>query len=301
MRGGRDRGREIGLARGPLAMRILAAVRFSIIAVALLGTYPVLHAGPGLVGVEHGRAHAGDSGAPAEVLASGKALFEEQEYKRAVRKLSALVDDRSATPTLRVQALELIALSYVILGQEKRGVEAFWRLLEIDPRHELTQDFDARKIREVFQRVRDQFFVAGLAHQPPATARAGDKLELAAEVTEGDALVKGVTLLARKQGEPVYAPAPFRQNGGNRWLLRWPPPPSGSPYVLEYYLEAQDIGGRLIGLQGNPGAPLTIAVEPGGSSVAASRSTPWYQRWYTYAGGGFLAGVGTALLVTAIR
>lgn len=253
----------------------------------------------------HGRVLAqpaqGGSSDASEMLAGGRALFEEQEYKRAVRKLSTLADDRSAVPTLRVQALELIALSYVILGQEKRGEEAFWKLLQIDPRHELAQDFDAEKIREVFQRVREQFFLAGLAHQAPDAARAGRPLELQVEVRKGDALVKGVTLLARKQGETVYAPAPFRQNGGNRWLLRWSPPTETSAYVLEYYLEAQDIGGRLIGLQGNPGAPMTIPVQPGVGVTVAPLPAPWYQRWYTYAGGGFLVGASTVLLITAIR
>jgi hypothetical protein len=280
-------------------MQTSTAVRLSTIIVATLCVYAALHAG--LAVAERGRAHADqEPSAAAEVLASGKALFEEQEYRRAVRKLATLADDRSATPTLRVQALELIALSHVILGHEKRGEETFWRLLEMDPRHDLSQDFEASKIREVFQRVRDQFFLARLAHQVPATAMAGDQLELQAEVQKGDALVKGVTLLARKRGEPVYAPAPFRQNGGDRWLLRWPVPPSTSSYVLEYYLEAQDIGGRLIGLQGNPGAPLAIQVAPGGVDSAA-RPTPWHRRWYSYAGGGFLVGAGTVLLITAIR
>jgi hypothetical protein len=280
-------------------MRTSATVRSTTIAFAALCFYAVLHAG--LVVAERGRAHADQEADPAaEALASGKALFEEQEYKRAVRTLSALVDDRSATPTLRVQALELVALSHVILGQEKRGEETFWRLLEIDPRHELSQDFEASKIREVFQRVREQFFLVGLAHEAPARTTAGDPLEFEAEVTKGDALVKGVTLLARKQGEPVYAPARFRRGGGNVWSLRWPVPPSTSAYVLEYYLEAQDVGGRLIGLQGNPSAPLALQVAAGGVEPAP-RSTPWYRRWYTYAGSGFLVGAGTVLLITAIR
>jgi len=237
-----------------------------------------------------------------ERLARGKALFEDLEYRKAIRTLAPVTKDPAATRAQRLRAFEVIGLSYLILGEEGRAREAFQDLLAIDPGYQLRDDTGSPKIRDFFDQVKREYvpgYDAGasaeLEHSAPRAATAGRRVELEVTIKEGNALVKGVVAIYRRRGVLAYTKSVhFRQVRKRKWRARFKVPASREPSVLEYYVEARDIGGRALGRLAGPETPLAIPVAAGGTGGRA-----WYGRWYVIAGGVAAAGIGAVLLSTS--
>lgn len=236
-------------------------------------------------------------------LARGKALFRDQEYRKAIRVLAPLRRDSRATRAQRLRALELIGLSYLIVGDRRRAREAFQDLLAIDPGYQLRDDTGSPKIRRFFDRVKRDYVpgfdakaVAELEHSAPSGANAGRRLELDVTIKKGEAKVREVVAKLRRRGVLGYGlTANFRKRKGNTWRAKLVPPASTDGYVLEYYLEARDGTGKALGRVAGPETPLSIPVAPG----SPRRKTRWYKRWYFVAGGAAVLGLGAALLITS--
>ena len=234
-------------------------------------------------------------------LADGKTQFDELEYAQAIRTLAPIPHDPAATRADRLRALELIGLSYLILGEEVRAREAFQDLLAIDPGYQLRDDTGSPKIREFFDRVKrayvpgfDPSQAAELDYAAPPSASAGRRVEFAVRVREGGAMVKELVVAWRRRGVLDYSEAPARSLDDNRWRARFDLPAAQRAYAIDYYIEARDIAGRAIGRIGGPETPLSLRVSAGGLD-----DTPWYARWYVIAGGAVLVGISSALLITS--
>ncbi len=250
-----------------------------------------------------GPAHAApDAGARVRKhLARGKALFQDLEYKKAIRVLSQVVRDPAASREQRLQAYGLIGQSYLILGNKQRAREAFEQLLAIDPGYQLRDETGSPKIRDFFDQVKRDFVpdtaaaAAELEHSAPLGATGGRDVEIEVVVTSGGDQVKSIAAVMRRRGVLAYTRSvKLRHIGNNRWRARFKAEPSAEPYVLEYYIEARDLVGRDVGRVAGPETPLALPVAAGGGGK------PWYRRWYTFAGGGAaLIAIGTALLVTS--
>src|SRR5262249_59886408 len=76
------------------------------------------------------------------------------------------------------------------------------------------------------------------------------------------------------------------------------PPHETVPYVLEYYVEARDVAGRVVSRIGGPEEPLSIDV-----AGAPLPPPPWYKRWgvWSAARGAGAAGTRAAVPVSAER
>ncbi|HUH04178.1 MAG TPA: hypothetical protein VML75_19405 [Kofleriaceae bacterium] len=238
-----------------------------------------------------------------ERLARGLELFGELEYRDCIRALAPVPKDSTATRAQRLRALELIGLSYLILGEEARAREAFEDLLAIDPGYQLRDDTGSPKIRDFFDAVKrayvpgfDSEHVSELAHSAPVGAVAGRAVEVVVEVSRGADHVKSMVMLVRRRGVLGYSkPIELRRLADARWRARFDAPASEDAYVLEYYVEARNIAGGGVGRVGGPETPLALTVAAGHQP-----QRPWYQRrWYVIAGGAALVGIGTALIVTS--
>jgi hypothetical protein len=236
-------------------------------------------------------------------LARGKALFDDQDYRKAIRMLAPVRRDAAATRAQRLRALELIGLSYLILGDRRRAREAFQDLLAIDPGYQLRDDTGSPKIRRFFDKVKRDYVpgfdaksVAELEHAAPAGANAGRRLELEVSIKRGSDKVREVVAKLRRRGVLEYKlSASFRHIKGNTWRARVVPPASRDRYVLEYYVEARDGTGKSLGRVAGPETPLSIPVAPG----SPPEKKRWYKRWYVVAGGAAVLGLGAALLITS--
>lgn len=251
------------------------------------------------------RARAQDAGARIRKrLVVGKKLFDNLEYRKAIRALRPVTTASVATRAQRLRAHELIGLSYLILGNKKRARAAFEDLLTIDPGYQLSDDSGSPKIRRFFDRVKRAFVPNAstdrveLSHAAPTSAVGARRVEIELLVGRGAGQVKEVNLWYRRRGLLRYRKQRFvpygQRKGKDRWRARFSAPATDQPAALDYYIEAKDIAGRVVGRVAGPVAPLSIALSPGAVS-----KTPWYRRWYVIAGGAAALGIGTALLFSA--
>jgi hypothetical protein len=283
-------------------------------------------AGPGRAGLGCydgwiGEAAAADPGAKVRArLAEGKKLYDEQEYRKAIRELAPVARDPAATRAQRLKALELLGLCWFILGAEAEARDAFEDLLAIDPGYQLREVTGSPKIEAFFAEVKKAYVPdAGaqgvlLEHAAPAGGSAGRRLELEARVERGGDLVKDVLVRWRRQGELTFRDVTMNRgsekggasdgdagsaNGadaGQSWRARFTPPGDAQGYVLEYYLEARDLGGRAVARVGGPESPLTLQLGAG----RGGDERAWYGRWYVWAGGVVVLGAAaTAIAIAA--
>jgi tetratricopeptide (TPR) repeat protein len=230
-------------------------------------------------------------------LEIGERRYLDQDYRAAVEVLAAVLGDPVATNAERARAFEYIGLSWLILGKPKKAREAFEDLLSIDPHYTLTDPSRSPKLRQFFEQVREKFVPgygggpagqAELEHDAPRGAVAGRPIEIAAVVQRSETPVAQVTLQARQRGLLTFSGRPLTPTDG-AFRLRFTPPADPAGYVLEYYLEASDERGRVLGRIGSPERPIALEVR----GAQAARDRLWYRRWWVWT----LIGVGAGALV----
>ncbi len=227
-------------------------------------------------------------------MAEGEQRYQEQEYRAAVEAFDAVVHDPVATQAERARAYEYLGMSWLILGKKPKARAAFEELLAIDPHYTLSDPSHSPKLREFFEDVRSSFVPgygkaegeAELEHAAPTGATAGRPLEMQVVVIRNPQLVRSVTLHTRRQGLITFAAEPMRGEAG-RYRLSYAPPRDVVGYTLEYYVEARDDKGRVVGRVASPERPIPLAVQ----GVPAP-PTPWYKRWYVWAAVGAVAAGG---------
>ncbi|MCU1278028.1 MAG: hypothetical protein JWM53_1574, partial [bacterium] len=236
-------------------------------------------------------------------MTEGEQRYQNQEYRAAIEAFDAVVHDPIATRVDRARAYEYLGMSWLILGKKPKARAAFEELLAIDPHYTLSDPTHSPKLREFFEEVRTSFVPgygksegdAELEHDAPTSAVAGRTLEMHVVVIRGAPLVRQVTLHVRRQGMLEYVDQPMRGDAG-RWKLSYAPPRDVVDYTLEYYVEARDDKGRVVGRVASPERPIPLAVH-GVPNVAAG-PTPWFKRWYVWAAvGGVVAGAAIAGVV----
>ncbi len=268
---------------------IVAARRKSqrIAALAALALLPALVARPALAD------SGGNSRRIEKRLAKGKALFDDQEYKKAIRKLEPVADNSKASTAQRVRALELIGLSHLILERRSGARKSFEALLALEPGHKLEDDFGSEKIRRFYTQVRHEYLAVNgpalLEHTPPESARGGRKVDISVHVSKGSAVVKELFVMLHRPGEK-YRAVQMRPRGDDRWRARLALPGAKKPYKFKYYIEGRDIAGRAIAWHGSAQYPVELSVDAGSNKRA------WYKRWYVIMGGVAVIAVGAAIV-----
>lgn len=238
-------------------------------------------------------------------LARGQKLFDDQEYGAAIQSLTPITRDARATRSQRLRALELIALAQFIKGDRAAARGTFERILDIDPGYQLRDTSGSPKIRAFFDELKkklvpsyDPSAGAELEHAAPRGGTAGRPIELEVHATRGADRVFEIVVATRRRGELAYRTTPAAPRGDQRWRARVTPELSSKPYVLEYYVEAHDVGGATIARIAAPDVPLELALS-GGAATAVAR--PWYGRWYVIAGAAAVAAGTTGLVFWATR
>lgn len=232
----------------------------------------------------------------AKQLKRGQAAFQDQDYEKAIRRLRKVADNDRASEGQRTRALELVGLAQFILGKRRRARETFVELVVMNPGYDLRDDFGSAEIRETFEQVKNEFLEENapveLKLSRVVPVRSGQRATIEVDVEIGDEQVKEIVVMARGRGGGDYRQTAMTPKGENRWRARVPTPLSTQNFVLEYYIESRDIGGRANARLGNPGEPRTL-------DIGARASKPWYRRWYTIAGGVAVIGIATVLIATA--
>jgi hypothetical protein len=104
---------------------------------------------------------------------------------------------------------------------------------------------------------REDTFPPLVKHRPPAKTRAGEEFELAAEITDPNAIFSP-TLYWRVAGAPEFTPTPLKQKDIQTYAAAVPPQEPGE---LQYFIEAFDALGNGPARDGTPSYPHTVTVE----------------------------------------
>ena len=273
------------MRRGSYTSALLLSVAL-LLAVPLASPRPALAASPQI----------------AAALRRGKAAYGKQDYERTLKLLQPVVIDPKTTISQKIDALELLGLSYLILGDNKRSREAFENLLGLDPAHQLRDRSGSPKLRQFFLAVKEHFLPgfnsseqAQLEHRAPRGARAGRRVEFSVVVRS--AVVTQVVIRWRRAGLLTYRQARAKVRGRQRvaaFLL----PEDRESYRLEYYVEARGGSGHAVARLGSPGHPLSLKVE---GSQGRRRSEPVYKRWWFWTAIGVAVVGGTVAAIAASR
>ncbi len=236
------------------------------------------------------------------LLEKGHRRFTELEYREAIRILAPIPHEATATTAQKVDALELIGISHLILGDEEQAGRAFGDLLAIEPDHALRFDDGSPKIRNFFDDVRrgdvrnvDPSASVQIQHSAPQRAVGGKPFELDARILAGADKAKDVVVRWRKRGRGAYAETGMRENKPGVWRAAINAPAAASGYVLDYYIEVRGIANSAIGRVGAPEMPLGLPVAAG----SAASASHWYSRWYVIAGGAAAITLGAVLVFSA--
>ncbi len=84
----------------------------------------------------------------------GLSQFQDLEFASAITTLREVANDTEASPSKRLLALELIAISHLSLGSGDKARAAFAALLALRPDYELRHHDGSPKVSAVFEEVR---------------------------------------------------------------------------------------------------------------------------------------------------
>jgi tetratricopeptide (TPR) repeat protein len=230
-------------------------------------------------------------------LTQARRQYMSQEYERVVRLLAPLVQSPLATISEKVEAYELLGLSYLILGDTKLAREAFENLLGLDPGHQLRDPSDSPKLRMFFESVKEAFVpgykgrsvLVTLEHSAPTVATAGRRAEFGVLVAEGGKDLGVVQLRWRRAGLVTYEVAPMTRNG-QQLSVAFLLPADATSYKLEYYFEARDTRGQVVTRLASPERPMVLVV---GGAPRPPQSI--FRRWWFWT----IIGVAVVGVVTA--
>ncbi|MDO9018448.1 MAG: hypothetical protein Q8S73_42410 [Deltaproteobacteria bacterium] len=240
------------------------------------------------------------TGANAQLVATGRQQFDDLRYEEAVQTLSAALLRRGNTPAQEVAIYELLGLAYLALNRDEESEGAFRLMLARDPEHALDAG-QAPRVRDFYQAAVDRWVRDGrpgvprtsdgarverpvnIDHRSPAQHTAGVLLTLTAQITDPDRRAEALVLAYRAGSRGLFRRLRTSRSAGV--FSAAIPPEEVRPPVVEYYLEAVDPRGIAVASRGDAFAPLRVV-------VPAAEATPITSRWWFWTGAAaVLAGV----------
>jgi hypothetical protein len=240
----------------------------------------------------------------ARLIAEGRRHYRELSYLDAVDVLRRALASPGTSDAQRVEALEVLGSSLVVLDRDAEARRAFEALFALDPYHRVREPSGSPKIARFVARVRADVVpdaaldpAVELRAELPRAGRIGEPIRLTLSAHPPDA-VHGVRLFVRSAGEASWTGRPAEPRGEGRFQLRLPARERADE--LELYAVGRDAARRVVARAGSPLSPLVLPIR-----LAPDRpETPVWERWWLWAavGGGALAlavGVAVAAAVAA--
>jgi hypothetical protein len=242
---------------------------------------------------------------PQDLVARGRALFDDQQYEESIQTLSAALVRPINTKSQKVEIYRLLALDYITLGRKDEAESAVRGLLSLEPDYTLPPA-ESPRFRDFFTDVKQRWEGEGrpglvketaaapppvsMRHNSPSQVDPRTQIDLTARLDDAGHRVESVKLFYRSGSHGKFDVTDASLDGGS--VRASVPPEAVRPPLVEYYLQGFDKGGLAIVSRGDAGMPLRIAVpEPsrgwilpvaiGGGVLAAA----------AVVGGLFLAGV----------
>ncbi len=235
--------------------------------------------------------------APADLVAKGQELFDDQQYEESIQTLSAALLRPSNTKEQKVEIYRLLALNYITLGRKDEADNAVRGLLVVRPDYELPES-ESPKFRDFFKEAREKWEAEGrpglgketgperqvtIRHNTPASAEPDKTIVLKASLDDPNKRHASVKFYYRTGSKGEFTEGPTELEDENETVKVKVPGSAVKPPLLDYYFEVLDAKGSVIAQRGDSMAPLRIAIE----GTNAGGGTGWVLP--VAIGGGILA------------
>jgi tetratricopeptide (TPR) repeat protein len=214
-----------------------------------------------------------------DLVARGRALFDDQQYEESVQTLSAALLRPNNTKAQRVEIYRLLALNYITLNHKDEAESAVRGLLALQPDYALPAS-ESPRFRDFFADVKKRWEGEGrpglvkeseappvpvtMQHVSPSQVDKHTQVDLTAKLVDPQNRVTSVKLFFRAGSKGKFDEVEADVTSGD--VKASIPPDSVKPPIVEYYLIGLDKGGLPIVSRGDATAPLRIAV-PGGTGA----------------------------------
>ena len=229
-------------------------------------------------------------------LAQADVELEQGELETAQARLRIALLRGPHPYELYVRLVEKLAVVESFLELEAQALATFDMLLALDPIHVLSYE-TSPKATQTFEKARK---AAGARAAPEVQVSWPYDLEVSQPVpidvevvADPKQFLARATLFARRRGEPTFSAVDIRLPArGRHESIRLPALDTGKPEVYEVYLTAFDRRGNEVLRWAGPAEPRVIA-------LAHQPPTPWYRKWWVWAGVGAAAALATGIVVFA--
>ncbi|HUU04021.1 MAG TPA: tetratricopeptide repeat protein [Myxococcota bacterium] len=237
-------------------------------------------------------------------LKEAKILYDNLQYRDALKKLKTAIRVKGTTRKDIVEIYKYMGSIYIVQGQKKYAVRAFELLLKVSPNYEMNPLLTSPKILNFFNKVkqgiqkRDKVI---MRHTPIQEISAAERIEVKAYVVDIHSRLRRMQVYYRRRGDPEYstvqmrpAKAAGREAGARTYV-------GSIPFIwhltdevemfIDYYIAGSDAKGRWVANMGNPKQPATFRINlMAGKVPEGARSTPVLKSWWFWT----LVGVGLA-------
>ncbi len=244
---------------------------------------------------------------PDQQVEKGLSEFQDLEFAQAISTLEVVLQTSQSTPSQRILALELIAISHLSLGRSKKAEAAFERLLTLRPDYQLRNHDGSPKVSAVFEAVRRRRSKVSSQEPEPedvkplvlgwqdfAEAKAGKRFEILVEAT-GTAPTS-MRLFWRAGVDAEFREEAMRRQKGRQWRARIRLPKSPNDYQLAFFVEAEGPAGEVVARLGNA-ASVTRHPVSGRKMPTGTQGGAWYGSWKLWAGIGAATLLGGSVAV----
>lgn len=211
--------------------------------------------------------------APADLVARGRALFDDQQYEESIQTLSAALVRPNNTKEQRLEIYRLLALNYITLNRKDEAESAVRGLLAQNPDYQLPSS-ESPRFRDFFSGIKTKWEAEGrpglvsdaapppasvdMQHVSPSEVKRDTDVPLTVKLDDPQGRVYGVKLFFRagSKGKFLDVDAILAQGTAKATI----PKTSVKPPIVEYYFQGLDKGGLPLVSRGDAAAPLRIAV-----------------------------------------
>ncbi len=207
-----------------------------------------------------------------DLVAKAQALFDDQQYEESIQTLSAALVRPSNTREKKVEIYRLLSLNYITLNRKEEAESAVRGLLSIQPDYQLPPG-ESPRFRDFFTAVRAKWEGEGrpglvkddpnlpkvnVKHGAPSQADPNTAIDIVARLEDPGSRVSEVHVHYRTGSHDEFLDLTATLADGRARVQI--PAAAVKPPIVEYYIEAVDKTGGIVGSRGDPTTPIRVAV-----------------------------------------
>ncbi len=201
-------------------------------------------------------------------------MYDDQRYEESIQVLSAALVRPGSPSSEKIALYKLMAQNYILLRKDDESESAFRALLALSPEFRMPAS-ESPRFRVVFDKVRAKWEAEGrpgvirpeappmadvkLSCKGEGVAKNGERYALEATLGDPGARARRLSLFARTGGKGKFVVAWQGVAHGGKSALSILPAGVKAP-LLEYYVEADDMGGLALASCGDATQPFRVAV-----------------------------------------